>query len=340
MNNRGFSLVQIIISLGILSGLFVAALKIIQNQTELGKSSSYRFESLLIMDEVKSVLSDPVSCLETLKGRSAIYDEIKTINSYDPRAKSSEVIYSTYAQDKKPLGQNNIYLRDIFLNGEVKGFTDENGYTSMVMIFSEKEAGGEEFKVMFPIRVTLNELGRITACQARPGIHQEKSSRTVNDPWGKVKNENGDVTGVSFTQGPVTIGQIPGLAALNSQGGVLLYGDKEPGECGPNQEGTLYFSAARQVLSLCRKDGTWHALHGVYSLGQYSKDYNLETSKNEPMVITTPENFHVCRLLRIDSPSGQCSTTPVNRVASKPQWELLGQNYRDGKTKCTFRCFR
>jgi hypothetical protein len=340
MNNRGFSLVQIIISLGLLSGLFVAALKIVQNQTELGKSSSYRFESLVIMDEVKSILSDPASCRESLKNLSGIFDEVATIKSYDPRDKKSEEAYSIHRVNNKVLGQNNLYLQSMVLNGEINGFSNDNGFTTLVMTFSDKERGGDTVKTVFPIKVVLNELGRIVDCQARPGIHQEKSSRTLNDPWNKVKDENGKVLGVSFNGNSVTIGQVAGLARLNAEGGILLYDSDSLGECNAETAGSLSFQPAKQLLQLCRNDGTWHPLHGQNQLAQIKKDFSVATAKNEPKVITTEEGYLVCRLVSTQTEAGQCSAAPVNRVLAQPQWELLSQNYRGKSTSCAFQCFR
>lgn len=339
MNNRGFSLVQVIISLGLLSGLFVAALKIIENQTELGKSSSYRFESLVIMDEVKSILSDATSCRESLKNLSAIFDEVQSIKSFDPRTKKSELAYAPYSVEAKAHGQNNLYIQSMVLNGEIRGFSNESGYTSMVMTFSDKEKGGDLFKAVFPIKVVLNELGRIVDCQSRPGIHQEKSSRTMSDPWTKVKDDNGQVLGVSFTGGPVTIGQIPSLASLNAEGGILIYDTSELGECNESNAGTLAFNSNRQILSICLNNGSWHALHSVDNLAKVKKTFSVETTENTPSVTTTNEGFNVCALVKTESDAGQCSAAPVNRVAAKPQWELLAQNYRGRKTICSFLCF-
>ena len=337
---KGFSLVQVIISLGLVSGLFVAGLKIFQNQTSLGKTSSFRFESLVIMDEIKSTLADSASCKATLSNLSSVFDEVREIKRYDPAKKKSDVVFGIHSVLPKALGQSNVYLIQINLNGELKGFANENGYTTVNLTFSEKAKGGEKFKGSFPIRVSTNELGRIIRCQARPGLHQEKSSRTIKDPWNKVKEgATGDVTGVAYIEGPVNLGNAPEVGKLNVEGGVLLF-DSFKGEEECDVKGALTFDGARQNLFVCSDEGKWHKLHDNPAFLLGSKTFTLNSSASQPIVETTDEKFAFCRLEKMEGGGGQCSAGPINSNERFPQWELMVQHFRGSEVSCLFNCYR
>lgn len=342
IRQKGFSLVQVIVSLGLVSGLFVVALKIFQNQTELGKSSSFHFESLVVMDEIKSILADPFSCSETLKNLSAIFDEVIEIKHIDPVSKNSDAVFAIHSAQPKALGQKNVFLQSMTLNGEKGGFSSSNGFTTLNFIFSEKPTGGESFKTSFPLRVGVNDLGRIIRCQARPGIHQENSARSLNDPWAKVKNgAAGEISGIAVNDKKVVIGNISALGSLNVEGGLLLYSRPEDiPNCSAELLGNMSFDSRRQVLQVCNHEGKWVGLHDDQVGFGAPQSFTYKSKNSSPVTESTNEAFAFCRLEKLQGDGGICSASPVNPQESLSQWEFMIQHFNGSELTCLFNCYK
>lgn len=340
-NERGVSLVQVIISLGILSGLFVAAMKLMQQQTQLGESSSYRFEALIVTDEIKSILADPSSCRATLGGKSAVFDDVEEIRSFDPAFKETRVSYAISKKSQRPLGQKDLFLQQISLNGNLGGFPSEQGYTMVILDFSDQLEGGKPFQTMFPVKGNVNPLGRIEGCQASPGIHQEKISRTLKDPWIKVREskESETIQGV-FYNGKVMIGKVSPTTQLNIEGGLLLMEFGGLKECNEETLGTMTYIGHKGRLYLCTDYGEWAPLNGDEKLYEAYKTFTLKTSSTEPVSKVTPEKYSFCRLDKMKGEGGQCTTSVVNKKERKNQWEYVAQHFRGRPVECTFICYR
>lgn len=340
-NQKGVSLVQVIISLGILSGLFVAAMKLMQQQTQLGESSSYRFEALMVTDEIKSILADASSCRATLGGKSAVFDDIEEIRAFDPAFKETVVSYAIAKKSQRPLGQKDLFLQQISLNGNLNGFSSEQGYTMVTLNFSDKLEGGKPFQTMFPVKGKVNPLGRIEGCQASPGIHQEKISRTLKDPWQKVKEskESSAVLGVSYN-GKVVIGNVSAVTQLNVEGGLLLMEFGGLKDCSEQTKGTMTYIGHKNRLYLCTDYGEWAPLNGDDKLYEAYKTFTLKTSSADPISEVTPDKYSFCRLDRIKGEGGQCTTSAVNKKERQNQWEYVAQHFRGRPIECSFICYR
>ncbi len=356
-NELGISLVQVLISMGILSGLFVAAMKLIKQQTQLGESSSYRFEALMVTDEIKSFLSDPASCRATLSGKSGIFDYVSEIRSFDPAFKETVQVYADTKLSSKPLGQKDLFLQQMTINGSAKAFNTEVGYTTLTLSFSDKLNGGNLFQTMFLLKVNLSDLGRINGCQATPGLHQEKSARTLKDPWQKIsdssdtkgtvdktkkKKVDANLLGVAYTEGPVVLGKAPAMGQLNVEGGVLLmeFGNPTTKPCGPEQLGVLSYGGRDQRLYFCSQYGEWRPLNGDQTLFTTSKSFLLRTKSATPISETTPLEYAFCRLDKIEGDGGQCTTSAVNKNTLKSKWEHVAQHFRGRPVSCSFICYR
>ena len=82
MNNKGSSIIQILISIFLIGGIALGAFMIKNQQLKIARSSSYAFESLAILDEIKTILSDPRSCEYTFARKSPVNDVVKRISFF------------------------------------------------------------------------------------------------------------------------------------------------------------------------------------------------------------------------------------------------------------------
>jgi|GEM_PF-6842738 len=337
---KGFSLVQVIISLGLMSGLFVVSLKLIQNQTRLGKSASFHFESLFVLDEVKSVLHEPESCSDSLQNKSSIYDNVESINRFNPISRQGDPIFQVSDLTEYSYGQGDVLIDKIELLGETSGFLASSGYTVMKIFFREKGVAAEKFVGEFPIQVKTNELGRIISCQSQPGIHQARKSKNQKELWQVVtsKETGKNQYGISYFQGPVVIGELEERGDLNISDGIYL--DTKYSKCKKETTGTLSFDKNRGMLSWCNKNGNKVDLFGNKAHIQSEKIFTLENDLPQVKVLTTKEKFSFCRLGKYKLEAGECWARPTSDGLGGSEWELVAQHYRGQSVKCEFKCYK
>ena len=67
-NQRGMSLVEILVSIGILGFVYLATSRLIQNQSTQNKTSEIKSEADNVLSEIRNILSDQKSCTATLGG--------------------------------------------------------------------------------------------------------------------------------------------------------------------------------------------------------------------------------------------------------------------------------
>lgn len=340
LNALGFSLVQVIISLGLMSGLFVVSFKLIQNQTRLGKSASFHFESLFVLDEIKSVLHEPESCSDSLQNKSSIYDNVERINRFNPFSRQGEPIFQTSDMTEFAYGQGDVLIDKIELLGETSGFLASSGYTVMRVFFREKGVAAEKFTGEFPIQVKTNELGRIISCQSQPGIHQARKSSSQKELWQIVTNkETGkNQYGISYFQGPVVIGELENKGDLNVSDGLLL--DTKNLKCNRDHSGVLSFDSKNDVLQWCNKDGVLVNLLGNKAHISSEERFSLENDSAQVKVVTTKEKYLFCRLDKYKLEAGECWARPTSDGVGGSEWELVAQHYRGQSVKCEFKCYK
>lgn len=332
-DQRGVSIVQVILSLGLLSGLLVAAIKIANNQTKLGKSSSFYFESLDILDHIKSNFHEPKSCLISLKSKSATYSKVKSIIRFNPEKKEGDLLFE---KGQKKLGQNNVSILDMELIGDRPGFTETNGFSTFRVKFLGK--GNEEFSAEFPLRVQLDTFDRIIGCQSSPGIFQNSMSVTSSDMWLPTKQEVSKREGIYSLVRPFRIGRIQSRGAVNIHGGLLI-GDARS-VCSKEAAGTLRFSKKDQRLYFCNELGEWKALVRGEKVLKEKKSFLVESKTSQIKVTQTPVDYKLCRISEFKYQAGQCWARPVSAGKVETKWELVSQYFRGDKLKCRFDCYR
>jgi hypothetical protein len=329
----GVSIVQVILSLGLLSGILVAAIKIASNQTKLGKSSSFYFESLDVLDQIKSNFHEPKSCLLSLKSKSATYSKVDTILRFNPQKKDGDIIFE---KGQKSLGQSNVSILEIELIGDRPGFAETNGFTTLRVKFLGKNR--EEFSAEFPLRVQLDTFDRIIGCQSSPGIYQGSSGVISSDIWLPTKQEISQKDGIYSLVRPYKIGRVPAKGALNIHGGLLI-GD-ERSVCSQDKVGTLRFSKKDQKLYLCSDEGVWKSLNRSEKALKEKKSYVVKAGSAKINTFQTPKTFKLCRVSSFKYQAGQCWARPVSAGKIETKWDLVSQFFRGDQLKCNFDCYR
>lgn len=330
--NRGFSLVQVLISLGLMGLIFVAGFQIFESQTKLGKSSSFVFESMIVLDEIKSVLSDPLSCKETFSGKSIVFDEITSIEKFENSegTSTSEYLVSNKELGETLYGQNNILIESIGLYGDREGFKSMSNY-SLVQINFKEVGGSERYTGLFPLRVFANELGRIEGCQSTPGLHLGTSGSSKVGPWVRV-SEQGKENGI-FSDGLVSIGAVAPKGRLNGEGGALFWTEKlDSSTC--VGDGLLIYSQEDDALFVCQ-DKKWLNISHGESLKFEAKEFNLEGVGAEVKTLRPEGRIHYCLLKRMQGAQGECRAQRLE----KGHWELLLNATPGHALKCEFSCF-
>lgn len=172
VNDKGFSLVQVIVAMGMMSILGLAMMKMNSQQIQNTKTIKVKTEANQFYSEVVSFLSKPEICTSNFKNRS-INDEASLEKiSY----KSGKVKY----EKGKLYGQNAFRLHRIYTSDY---YSDNGDGIGTIMVNLELEAtgninGNKIQKKAFELNVLTNDHGKITSCS--PSAIQTGGGGTVS----------------------------------------------------------------------------------------------------------------------------------------------------------------
>ncbi len=338
MNNRkGFSIVQVIISMGLLSGLIVVGFKMIESQTRVGKSSSFYFESLHIVDEIKSILSNKKACALSLENKSAYFESIQNIFSVDNDS-VAEVEYRVHKDGIPRYGQSNLIIEKMELNGNSPELGTEKGITILKIFFSENSLNSDLFSFEIPVHIKVSEMGRIESCFTLSGIDGGASSNSDSSLWVK-KTRDDQRKVLSANSSSVIIGKQRrnNSSALSISGG-LKVGDSET--CDEERSGLLKFSKKDHAYSWCNEQGQWESLSKSSPLINEFKEFNISHNQSDVKTVVTENDFRFCQVHETNYNSGVCWVRPIKTNELISRWELVSQYLRGDQVKCSFRCFR
>ncbi len=338
-NSQGFSIVQVIISMGLLTGLIVAGFKMIESQTRVGKSSSFYFESLHMVDEIKTILSQKKACALTLENKSAYFESIQNIFSADSNS-NGEVEYRVQKEGKPLYGQMNLLIEKMELNGNSPQLGTDQGLTILKIFFTEQGMNPERFSFEIPIHVQVNEMGRIESCFTLAGIDGGASSSANSMAWRKkAQDQNIEEKVLRANGSQVMIGSDKKIssAALAIEGGIKV---GHSGQCDENSIGLLSYSSKDGRYSWCNEEGSWESLDKKSALISEYQDFSVAHNNREVKTIITQENFRFCEVQEFNFEAGVCWVRPIKADTLMGRWELISQYLRGDQVKCSFRCFR
>jgi len=340
-NQYGFSMVQLFITLGLFAFILVAGFKMLKNQSHIGESSRFYFEAIYLVDEIKSILSNPESCAQTFENKNAYSQNIEYI--FDAQEKNpvrfrrSEIDGPFYSSAK-------ILIKSMELNGNAPEFGIDKGFglfkiwVTQSLKNGEKKSEFEEISFQFPIHLNVNSTGEIVSCFSLPGLAALDSVPEEKGLWKMSHDEKKSFLVPEASR--VKIGEVERKtnASLEIKGGLKL---GPITECNSRNIGVLSFEANGEGLKWCQEEGKWIDLNHEKPLVTEFRDYYLDIPKQGlPLAQVTQVKFKFCTLERVMSAAGKCRARPMVLNEYESKWELSAQYLRSSELKCHFRCFR
>jgi len=324
----GFSLVQLMIVAGMLSGIFVVSLKIMKNQNQIGKSSSEEFEITYLFDDIRSLMADPAVCKSTLEFVSPY--EPKELEGIKSDPDSNELNYQPYELVGKKYGQNNIKIKSLsYLVGDQEASIDDGeAFLKIVFEKSKSALGRKEVEKRMKLHLLLNSEKKISTCFSLPGIN------TDSDDVSEVKDRWYDISGTSNIYTNEKKVQI-GTVGRWSGEGVAVNGELKIGSegsaCNKEKIGSLRYQ--KNSLLICKKTGKWHEVWNPYR-NIVVDDFNFVTSGKDRVEVTN-KPYLFCSITKNELYGARCLTKRL----SGNLWQLSLHYDRGESSKCSFRCF-
>lgn len=171
-NNKGFSLIEIMIAIGLLMGLSVWMMHLFKQQTKNEKTTAANLDIDAIGNEIRNILGDGMSCAKTFKGvppvkagaATAVY-KLLADGTYQKRQavgerKNQNTGVSVKSYDLKQ--------EDVYIIPEGKTI----GETMLTVVWDKGTAvyGSQSKDFKIPLSVTLDENGNIESCHALASV--------------------------------------------------------------------------------------------------------------------------------------------------------------------------
>lgn len=327
--NAGFSLVQLMIVAGMLSGIFVVSLKIMKNQNQMGKSSSEEFEIIYLFDDIRNQLADRKVCFKTLKNINLeVPTELEGIASLkDDQAYSVQ----TFSASGAYYGQNNIKIESIRYEVGDQESSIDDGEAFLVINFNKSKSalGNTVVSKKLKVHLEFDKTKKLQSCFALGGVNiRFQNEDKKEEKWKNISGSQNIYTDVD----QVRINTKKGSqnTSLVLKGRLLLGHDEE--KCTQEKLGTLRLENLQ--LEFCNKAKDWRPIW--WPLKQVvKKEYTLETKKRD-QVIKTTSSFQFCSLIKTELYGARCN---VKRLDGN-LWELSLLYDRGPNSKCVIKCYK
>lgn len=167
-NNKGFSLIEILIAIGLLCGLSVWMMNIFKQQTINEKTTAINLDVDATGNEIRNILGDGLSCEKTFKGVSPLKNAAVTSIV---KILSDGTAQKRYAIGERKNNNTGVSVSGFDLKQDETYFVPKNnkvGETVLSITFDRRTnvygPQAKEFKI--PLSVTLDDLGNISTCHA------------------------------------------------------------------------------------------------------------------------------------------------------------------------------
>lgn len=322
----GFSLVQLLIVAGMLSGIFVVSLRIMKNQNQMGKSSSEEFEISYIFDDMRNILSDPKACSKTFEGINLMQpSSLDGISS----GTDKELEYQTFSSSGKLHGQKNLKITKIeYVVGDQEASVEDGEAFLNVYFEKSRSALGEKIvKKKMKVHLVLDEKNNLSSCFVLPGVNQTREEKQIKESvWFPISGTEDIYT--NLEKAAINTSTLPFHKGMSLEGRLKIRNHSKA--CGSDQLGTLRYFQKR--LEVCKKKGwstVWHSAQNVES-----KVYTLKAF-NKDRRVKTDSSFSYCAIVNPSLYGARCRS----RRLSGNLWELSLSYDRGGESTCSIKCF-
>lgn len=240
-NNRGFSLIEVLVAVAALGGLSIAGMQLYQNQVKGQKTVETNYEVTAIVQQLRTVLSNPTNCAVSFVGlnpSSATPTFIrKEVNS------AFEEVYRV--DDQQP---GNIRIRSYNFNKTYPGMASNE--TMLVVNFSRGPAAiKDQTQKALKIVYTADGSGNILTCHA--------FNNNNDDFWVQSMAQPHDIY---YAAGNVGVGVVNPSAKLDV-GGAIKVGPAAD-TCAAAQEGHQRYNSTLKAMQFCN-GSVWASMGGA-----------------------------------------------------------------------------
>ncbi len=239
--NRGFSMIEVIISMGLLTGLAVMGMQFMKNQSESQKTVEKKYETVTVVSSIRSLLSEPDNCTHSFKGQSAT------------------MFVPTKLYKKVGLGFEEVYVRGTQLPGNIKidNYLLNKTYPGLASNESVlrinfnlgKEAIRDTSQGILRIHYSLDpDTGLIATCYALNNNSDNLWEKSIID------HHN-----IFYNSGNVGIGTTTPTAKLTVAGSIKV---GESALCNPMTEGELRYDSVSHAMAFCN-GAVWIPMGGA-----------------------------------------------------------------------------
>lgn len=333
MNDKGFSLIQVLISSGMLGAAAVVGIKMMTMQGKMAESTNQKYEMAYIHEEIWRSLQNPESCEATFAGKSLSEWKARGISAistvyFQSKRKRILKIYKTFNSGFSFYGVGNLKIKDYVLERDNDTLSPQMNLT--INFDKGKDSVGGKF-VGKKIPLVFSTLdGKIQSCNALP-------LRDVNVDDEEEASTKSIVQNLKLKLN-TSMGLDEEVSVPLSINGTLSLMENNFLECSRKTKGAIRFNSLAQSFELCNGTAPWKTW-GKNKL-DWTKYVRVIVSPNSKE--NSPVgNFRFCALGGIEnlSPSSCKLITGSTNYSMKRDWVIEKARVKNNTGSCNFLCF-
>lgn len=325
LNNRGFSLVQTFVGIGLFGLLALAGVNILKQQTITAEYTSLQPNLAFLVDSVRTRLSSSEVCKLNFEGKSAQFQQLDHLVNNGRLLLEVESIL-----DETP----SLRVSRLTLTEDHHEVSIAAGTTHLVLNFTHIPTQTQHQR-MIKLHVALDNHSRITNCYTTGGIGQSEAEVQATH-WSVTPG----AMDVSYTHGPLVLtAQATVLPEI--QMGTALMADEiqllanDTVSCQASTLGALRLGRSGRRLEYCSKSAQWTPLNAPTLTAWTHRDF--EHSSTENLQRRFPlRDWNICTLMNWSFREGVCQ---LSNLGGR-NWVLETIQNAGTPVTCRVRCFR
>jgi hypothetical protein len=326
INQRGFSLVNTFVSIGLFGVLALAGVNLVKQQVRTQEMITVAPNLVFIVDDIRSLLSSPQVCTQNLENHNARYQEVQRLFN------AERLLYETETRLQKA---PDIIVRRMTLTEEDHEVNVMAGTTHLILNFYHVPTQ-TQFNRRIRLHVALDQHLRITSCFTTGGIHRGEGSDSISH-W----SVGAGTPHLHYSQGPLIVdglesAQLQNIEQLALQTREVQLGHGESTDCESRLHGALRFNRSARQLEFCsNKTSSWTILSPPTLSSWGQEDFEFSSTQSLQRRFTL-NNWNFCSLMSWSLRDGGCRLQSVGSRA----WILETIQERGTPITCRVRCFR